>query len=232
MTKSICFCLFLFLTNIGAAQAQSTIFNVPSTDVQPVKSSYLEFNFSTHPTKDENEFKTYGTFFLYGVSKKLEAGVNAYYTKASGEVLPVEVQPNAKLQIYSNEEKGIALSAGGMLFIPVTRRQGTDTSGMVYFSASKKIKGDYTPRLTGGSYALVGTSEEVTKAGAFVGFEQPLNRRMSFVADWASGNNSMGYGAVGISIGLSKRSLVYVGYGVGNYGRGNNYMTVSYGYSF
>lgn len=230
--KDICFYLFLFLSSIGVAQAQSTISNIPSTDVQPVKTAYLEVNFSTHPTKDQNEFKTYGTLFLYGVSKKLEVGVNACYSKASGEVLPVEIQPNAKWQIYNNEEKGVAFSTGAMLFIPVAHRRGADTSGMVYFSASKKIKGDYTPRLTGGSYVLISKSEGVTKAGGFAGFEQPLNRRMSFVADWASGNNQIGYGAVGLSIALSKRSLLYAGYGVGNNGRGNNYMTVSYGYSF
>lgn len=232
--KQICVSVSLVLMSVYFAQAQSTVFNQPSAGVQGEKSSYLELDFITHPVKDENGgFRSYGLRYVYGTSKRTEVGINAFYTKASGEVQPVEIQPNAKWQIYNNEEKGISVGAGGMLYIPVTRREGTDTNGMVYFSVSKKIKGDYAPRFTGGSYAFIGANNgSGTKTGVFVGYEQPLKGRFGFLADWASGNNRIGYAAAGLSVTLTKKSVLYVGYSVGNQGRGNNSIGIYYGHSF
>ncbi len=71
-----------------------------------------------------------------------------------------------------------------------------------------------------------------TKGGAIVGYEQPVSKRVSFVADWFSGKNAFGYVTPGFSISLPKSSLFNVGYSMGNHGRGNNALFVYYGITF
>jgi hypothetical protein len=104
---------------------------------------------------------------------------------------------------------------------------------MLYVVGSKTFPGAHGARLTLGGYTLAGTFEEGTdKAGALVGYEQPLTKKFSFVSDWFSGNKDFGYLAVGTCITLSPKSLLYAGYNFGNQGRGNNSLGVYYGYSF
>ena len=68
--------------------------------------------------------------------------------------------------------------------------------------------------------------------GLVLGYEQPITRKLSFVSDWSSGNNDYGYVVAGAGITLSPKSVLYVGYNVGNQGRGNNSLGIFYGYSF
>jgi hypothetical protein len=126
----------------------------------------------------------------------------------------------------------VAAAAGGILYVPVKERAafGDDKFGLVYSVVSKKVKGDYGPRLTGGGYGLVGRAGGTgTKGGAVAGYEQPLHRKVSFVADWLSGRNRFGYVTPGFSFVTSSRSALYAGYSIGNQGRGNNALFVYYG---
>jgi hypothetical protein len=49
-----------------------------------------------------------------------------------------------------------------------------------------------------------------------VGYEQPLSGKVSFVADWFSGKNSIGYFTPGISVTLPHSGLLNIGYSFGN----------------
>jgi hypothetical protein len=166
------------------------------------------------------------------LNKRTEIGVNLFYTKTSpGE--PSEIQPNFKVQLYSDEGNGMALAVGTVAYIPISNQAGTTTRGMVYAVASKKIRGDWGPRLTTGGYGLVGSFEGGTsKRGVVLGYEQPITRRLSFISDWSTGNNDLGYLAAGAGFTISPKSVVYVGYNVGNQGRGNNSVGVYYGFTF
>jgi hypothetical protein len=62
--------------------------------------------------------------------------------------------------------------------------------------------------------------------------EQPIKGKFSFIGDWASGYNRFGYVSGGINWAISKRQFLLGGYSVGNSGRGNNYLSVFYGYTF
>lgn len=44
-----------------------------------------------------------------------------------------------------------------------------------------------------------------TKHGVLLGYEQPVTKRISFLADWASGNNDYGYVVAGTGITLSTK---------------------------
>lgn len=234
-TKSIawaCVCaLFVVLACAQQAAAQSTLFNIPSTDVQDKGKLYVEFDFISHlEPHDEGGFQTYVPRVVAGLGGNFEAGVNVTFTDALAPDQPVELQPNVKYRFYHDEANGVAASAGGILYAPVANRAGTDTFGLLYTVVSKKVKGAYGPRLTGGGYGLVGRANgNGSEGGAIVGYEQPLHSKVSFVADWLSGKNRFGYVTPGLSFATSSRSALYAGYSIGNQGRKNNALFVYYG---
>ncbi|MDQ1640051.1 MAG: hypothetical protein QOF62_3390 [Pyrinomonadaceae bacterium] len=224
-------CAFAILTR--TASAQSTVFNIASTDVQARHKLYIEADFLAHLTAYENGgYQIFGTRLVYGLRKRTEVGLNAFYTKTS-PAGAVVIQPNFKLQLYSNEGNGISVAVGTVVTIPVTHRSATNMRGTIYAVASKRIKGNWGPRLTVGGYSLVGSfAGGSSKSGVLLGYEQPITRKLSFVSDWSSGNNDYGYVVAGVGITLSPKHVLYAGYNVGNNGRGNNSLGVFYGFSF
>lgn len=216
------------------AAAQSTLFNIPSTDVQSKGKLYTEFDFISHlEPHDAGGFQQYVGRVVYGAGSNFEFGANLSFTDALAPDQPVELQPNVKYRFYNDETNGVAASVGGILYAPVANRAGTDTFGLVYTVVSKKVKGSHGPRLTGGGYGLVGRANgNGSEGGAIFGYEQPLHSRVSFVADWLSGKNRFGYVTPGFSFTTSSRSSLYTGYSIGNQGRGNNALFVYYSYTF
>ena len=213
--------------------AQSTVFNIPSTDIQTKQRLYVEMDFTAHLSSFKSGgYQSYGPRIIYGVNRRVEVGFNAFYTRTSPSE-PVEIQPNLKVQLYHDESKGTAVAAGAVVFVPVTQRATNTTRAMVYSVASKSVKGDYGPRLTAGAYALVGSfADGTTRKGLLLGYEQPVHKKVSLVLDWSTGNNDYGYVVAGAGITLSPKSVLYVGYNLGNQGRGNNALGVYYGLSF
>lgn len=222
-----------WLSIISSATAQSTIFNIPSTDVQAPRKVYLENDFITHFASYSNGgYVTYGPRIVVGLPGNVEVGVNAYYTRASSPQ-PINVQPNIKWQFYNNEKTGVAIAVGGLVSTPVTHRRDASTTGLVYVVGSKSFQGSHGPRLTFGGYQLLGRFDDGTdKSGVLAGFEQPLNKTFSFVTDWFSGKNYLGYVTPGVGITLSPKNNIFAGYSIGNHGRGNNSLGVYYGHTF
>lgn len=226
------FCVLIFASSI--VKAQSTLFNIPSTDVVTTKRVYVEFDFISHlEYHQKGGFQAYVPRVVVGVAKNLEAGANVAFLDAVSPDQPAEFQPNVKYQFYKNEEYGVAAAAGGILYTPIANRTAIDTFGLIYTTVSKKFKGDHGPRLTSGAYGLVGRANgNGSEGGAIVGYEQPLLRRVTFVADWLTGKNRFGYVTPGISITVTKSSALYAGYSIGNTGRKNNALFVYYGITF
>lgn len=224
----------VLLISTKITQGQSTVFNTPSTDVIPAQRVYIEADFITHLSSyEQGGYQLYGSRLVYGLRKQTEIGMNVYYTRSSDSPEPIVVEPNFKWQFYNDEGKGLSAAAGALVSIPVSHRSAGNTSGFLYAVGSKKFKGDFGPRLSAGAYVLaVRACQETSKYGTLIGYEQPLNDRLSFVTDWTSGKNDLGYLAAGIGITLSSKSTLYVGYNVGNQGRGNNALGIYYGFSF
>ena len=221
------------LSSFSSAAAQSTIFNIPSTDVQAPGKVYLEADFIMHyASYRDGGYQTYGPRVVVGLPGNTEVGVNIFYTRAQpGE--PIDLQPNFKWQFYDNEKLGLALATGVVISTPITRRSLGSTTAQVYVVGSKSFTGSYGPRVSFGGYRLVGWFEEGTdKSGIILGYEQPITSKVSFVTDWSSGNNDYGYVVAGTGITLSPKSILYAGYNFGNQGRGNNSLGVFYGYAF
>jgi hypothetical protein len=227
----------LLVILLAAAQqsvrAQSSIFNVPTTDVLPPQKLYVEADYIAHPASyEKGGYHYFGPSLIYGVAKNLEVGLNAYYTRSS-EPAELELQPNAKWQFYIDEERGFAAAAGGILFIPLKNRATTNTKALLYMTLSQQIKGKFGPRITSGVYSFVGRMEEgETRGGILLGYEQPIHSKLTFVTDWYSGHNSFGYAAAAIGITLPKEQFLYAGYSFGNQGRGNNWLGIFFGRTF
>jgi hypothetical protein len=213
--------------------AQSTVFNMPSTDVLPAKRLYLEADFTAHFSAFQTGgFQSYGPRIVYGLNNRMEVGINAFYTRTA-PAEPFEIQPNFKFQFYHNEEKGLALAAGTLISIPLTHRADNPPQAMTYAVASKTLKGSYGPRFSAGGYALIGSlAPETSRKGLLLGYEQPLSKRLSFITDWSTGNNDYGYVAVGVGLTLTRKSSLYLGYNIGNQGRSNNSLGIYYGFNF
>lgn len=222
------------ISSCASAFAQTTIMNVPSTDVVAAKKVYGEMDFITnYAWQRQGSFQTYEPRVVVGIPGKLEAGVNVAYTHIAHEELPIEIQPNVKWQFYSSEATKTAAAAGCILYVPIVHRAGSDTLGQCYVVGSKRFTGTVGPRFTGGAYALIGASaDERTKFGGMVGYEQPIVRRVSFIVDWFSGDNRLGFVSPGISIVTTKTTALTAGYAIANHGRGKNALFVYYGKQF
>jgi len=66
-------CLVMFASSI--VKAQSTLFNIPSTDVVATRRVYVEFDFISHfESHEKGGFQAYIPRVVVGVAKNLEAG--------------------------------------------------------------------------------------------------------------------------------------------------------------
>jgi hypothetical protein len=230
--------LFTIMLSSHIVNAQSTIFNIPSTDVVAKDKVYFEFDFLSHLDSHANGgFQTYVPRVVVGVAKGLEAGVNIAVTDVGAPKL-VEAQPNIKWQFYSNEKNGISATAGGLLYMPAKEKAAfaKDDFGFIYGNVSKKLKSLKGARFTGGGYGLVGRQSGLgTRGGAMAGYEQPLASKASFVMDWFSGKNRFGFLTPGFSFAVSKSSLFNVGYSINNWHNGGgkfNALFLYYGITF
>lgn len=226
--------LFLFALAIDA-NAQSTLMNVPSTDVVATKKVYVEMDFITNYAweRGDNRFENYIPRTVIGVGKNIEVGANVSYTHVPGGGQPIELQPNVKWQFYNNEQKGIAAAAGCIGYVALTHRSGTRKFAQCYGVASKQFKGDHGPRFTGGAYTLLNAHDaEKTKTGAIVGYEQPIVDKVDFIVDWFSGDNRFGYVSPALSFTTPHDGSLSLGYTIANHGRGKNALFAYYGMTF
>ena len=221
------------LSGFTSVAAQSTIFNVPSTNVEGPGKVYVEGDFIMHyASYRDGGFQTYGPRVVVGLPGKTEVGVNVFYTRAEhGQ--PIKVQPNFKWQFYENEKLGLAFAAGVVISTPITRRHLARYVRPGLCVRQQELSWFLRSRVTFGGYRLVGSFNDGTdKTGVILGLEQPVTRKISFVTDWSSGNNDYGYVIAGAGITLSPKSTLFAGYNFGNHGRGNNSLAAFYSYEF
>ena len=198
-----------------AAMGQSTIFNIPTTDTVAKGKAYFEFDFLPQaPGTGVSRTYVYNPRIVVGAPGNIEFGVNfpTYHYSASTSSNSGYIQPNIKWKYYNNDEAGVAIAGGAILNTPLNNRDIQDSWGLLYTEVSKKIKaGSYGPRFHAGPYGVVSANQDLAKgpisfvgprAGAIVGYEQPIHAKASIVADWFSGKNGIGYFTPGVSITL------------------------------
>ena len=93
----LCAVCALTLFDGRTTRAQSTLFNIPSTDVVAPKRTYLEFDFVSHlEPHDEGGFQAYVPRAVFGAGRHVEVGVNVSFLDAEAPDQPVELQPIVK----------------------------------------------------------------------------------------------------------------------------------------
>jgi len=226
--------LLIVLSFAQTAMAQSTLFNIPSTDVVGTKKVYTEFDYLANlPKLDTGMFQAFVPRAVIGVGANVEVGTNFLIAHTPG-VTNTYFQPNIKWKFLNSEMKGVAGSGGIIWYTPMNNRDGVDSYGLLYGNFSKKFTGTKGTRITMGPYGIVGANDGYvgTKAGAIIGLEQPVHPKMTIVADWFSGVSGFGYFTPGVSVTLPHSSLLNVGYSIGNDsydGNNNRALFIYYG---
>ena len=210
-----------------SAMAQSTIFNIPSTDTVSPKKVYFEFDWLPQaPGPEEGGSITlYNPRIVIGLPHDVEVGLNfpIFHLGDPDSATNSYIQPNIKWKFFNNDDKGVAIAAGVVVNIPLNNTDGQATWSYIYGNISKKWKDG--PRVTFGPYGVLANADEAsgpvsfvgTRGGVLVGYEQPLGKSpVSFVADWFSGKNTIGYFTPGVSIALPHSGLLNIGYSIGN----------------
>lgn len=212
---------------------QLTIINTPSTDTLQAKTFYLEVDAIGKPVSFNNGgFQSYGYRTVYGVNRKTEVGVSFFYTRIGG-TSPLEMQFSAKRKLFASEKWGLAAAIGATAYVPLNQSAGNRTLFVTYANFSKVIHHANGLRLTAGAYQIFNTSQSFgARTGAILGLEQPLSKRVNFVADWSSGRNRFGYLATGLNLIITKNQSATVAYNFGNTGHGNNFFTGFYAVTF
>lgn len=225
--------VFSLTAFVSFSAAQSVIYNAPTTDTVEKGKVYVEGVFSAKFKDYSNGgFQQYGFRTVYGLDRRTEIGANFYVTRDGSGDLPREVQFNFKRNVYSNEKHGVSVSGGALVNVPLTKSAGSRPTSIIYGVASKSF-GKTGTRLTGGAYRAIARKRDFGKMWGFTaGIEQKLTKRISFIADYFSGNNRYGYAFAGMNIAVTKRQFLSFGYNFGNTGDQEDYFSVSYGVYF
>lgn len=229
LTKTaISFAVF-FMTAIGA-QAQQTIFNVPSTDVLDKGKVYVEFGSTFKPNNQEasRKFSSFVPRVVVGAGKNVEVGLNL-----TGNIQPgsdtTTIVPAIKWRPYLDEKKGVAIVLGDHLFIPV-RNRGYKIGNYAYAQVSKTFS--TKTRITGGVYHFTkNVVAPAQRAGGQFAIEQPITDKFGIAADYYTGKHAAGYFTPGINFKPHPKVTGYFGYSIGNVDarKGNHYFYAAIG---
>jgi hypothetical protein len=217
---------------MSLAFGQQTIFNVPSTDVLDKGKVYFELDASLKPTDGAvaPKFSSFVPRVVVGAGGRVEIGLNITGNIQPGADSPTLV-PTIKWKPYQGENNGWAIVIGDNLFIPV-RNRAYDAGNYVYAEMSKTFKSG--TRVTFGGYDFTdNVVASANRAGGQFGFEQPLNKKVTFAADWLTGKHGAGYFTPGIVFKVGPKLTGYAGYSIGNTNasNGNHFFLLEVGYN-
>lgn len=225
-------CTLLFGA-FSATQGQQTIFNVPTTDVLDKGKVYFELDASLKPTDGSvvTKFSSFVPRVVVGAGNHFEMGLNV-----TGNIQPgadsTTLVPTIKWKPYQGKDNGWALVVGDNLYVPV-RNRAYKAGNYVYAEMSKTFKGG--TRITFGGYDFThNVVATANRAGGQFGFEQPLNKKASFAADWYTGKHAAGYFTPGFVFKVGPKVTGYAGYSIGNQSLsgGNHFLLLEFGYNF
>lgn len=218
---------------VATTQAQQTIFNVPTTDVLDRGKVYAELDVSFKPTDSAavNKFSSFVPRVVIGAGNRFEVGLNV-----TGNIQPgadsTTLVPAIKWKPYQGKNNGVAIVVGDHLFLPV-RNRAYNAGNYFYAEISKTFAGG--TRVTAGGYDFTrNVVASANRAGAQFGFEQPLNKKVTFAADWFTGKNAAGYFTPGVVFKVGPQVTGYAGYSIGNQNAssGNHFFLLELGYNF
>lgn len=215
------------------ANAQQTVFNVPTTDVLAGGKVYFELDVSAKPNDSEaaSKFSSFVPRLVVGAGHRIEAGVNILGNIQTGPD-STTIAPTIKWKVYDGGDNGWAMVIGNNLFIPVRNRTyniGTYT----YAMTQKTFKKGTRVGFGGYFFSQNVVATNANRAGGQFTFEQPLNKKVTLAADWFTGRHSAGYFTPGVVFKVGSKITGYASYSIGNQSasRGNHYFLMEFGYN-
>ena len=223
--------VLIFLTGT-IANAQQTIFNVPTSDVLDVGKVYVELD-ASFKTNDEDALHKFSSFvprLVVGVGGNVEVGLNVM-----GNIQPgadsTTLVPSLKWKFYKNEKKQFALFGGTNVYIPV-RNRAYNIGSYSYIALSKTIK---KSRITAGGFVASKNvfAPNAVRGGGQFGFEQAVNSKFTVAADWVTGRHASGYFTPGVIYKPHPKVTTYLSYSIGNDkdAAGNHFFLLEVGYN-
>lgn len=217
----------------GRAQAQQTVFNVPSADVMDKGKVYVELD-ASFKTNDQEALRKFSSFVprvVVGTGGNVEVGLNV-----TGNLNPgtdsTTLVPTVKYRFYQNEKKKVALFAGTNFYIPV-RNRGYKFGSYSYAAVAKTIN---KTRLTAGGFIFSKNvaAPNASRGGGQFAIEQTINSKLTLAADWLTGRHANGYFTPGLVYKLHPKVTAYLSYSIGNAdaAKGNHYFLFELGYNF
>lgn len=216
------------------AQAQQTLFNVPTTDVLDKGKVYFELDVSAKPNDSDAvaKFSSFVPRLVVGAGGKVEVGVNLL-----GNVQPgpdsTTISPTVKWKVYDGGDNGWAIVLGDNLYFPV-RNKSYNAGTYAYAMTQKTFK--TKTRFGFGSYFFSKNvvAANANRAGGQFTLEQPLNTKVTLAADWFTGRHGAGYFTPGVVFKVGPKITGYASYSIGNQNasRGNHYFLLEFGYNF
>jgi hypothetical protein len=229
------FFVFAFIFSVllaVSADAQQTIFNVPTSDVLDRGKVYAELDVS-FKTNNQDALRRFSSFvprIVVGTGGNVEVGLNV-----TGNIQPgadsTTLVPTVKWKFYQNEKKGLALFIGTNFFIPV-RNRANNFGTYSYVAVSKTIN---KTRLTGGGYVASRNvfAPNAVRGGGQFGIEQTLNSKFTIAADWITGTHASGYFTPGVIYRPHPKVTTYWSYSIGNAdaSNGHHFLLFELGYN-
>lgn len=222
------FVFFLaFMVAALSANAQQTVFNVPSGDVLDRGNVYFELDATYRPS---DSLKSFTPRLVVGAGNRVELGVNFNGIVAPGPS-QTTITPTIKWKAYDGGDNGWALLLGNNLFIPVQNR--SYTAGTWTYAEVAKTWSTKT-RLTFGAYYTSGNVlDRAQRGGGQFAVEQSVAKRVTFAADWFTGKHAAGYVTPGVIVKLTSKVTWYGSYQIGNSGvtNGNHQFLTEIGWN-
>jgi hypothetical protein len=229
--------ILILLVGVGVnAQAQQTVFNVPSADVLDKGKVYGELDLTFKPNQDpDNVIQRFSSFvprIVIGTGGRVEVGVNITGNIQPGDDATTLV-PAIKYKAYDGGGNGWAFIIGDNLFVPV-RNKSYDAGNYAYAQFARTFPSK--TRITFGGYHFSDNvvAANAQKGGGQFAIEQPVNDKFSIAADCYTGNHSAGYFTPGFSFKPHPKVTGYIGYSIGNNNvkRGNHFFYTAVGINF
>lgn len=227
------FLLIIFHAFATGADAQQTVFNVPTADVMDKGKVYVEFDASFKTNNDDvlRKFSSFVPRAVVGTGGNVEIGLNL-----TGNIQPgadtTTLVPSVKWRVYQNKKRDVAIFAGNNFYIPVRNRSykyGTYT----YAAIAKTIK---KTRLTAGAFVFSKNvaAPNAARGGGQFAVEQTINSKLTLAADWLTGKHANGYFTPGVIYKPHPKITAYFSYSIGNAdtSRGNHFFLFELGYNF
>lgn len=227
------FTFFIFTFPASAANAQQTVFNVPTADVLDKGKVYVELDASFKTNDDEalRKFSSFVPRVVVGAGGNTEVGLNL-----TGNVQPgadtTTLVPTVKWRFYQNEKKDLALFAGNNFYIPL-RNKSYNFGTYTYAAVAKTIN---KTRLTAGAFVFSKNvvAPNAARGGGQFAIEQTLNDKVTLAADWFTGKHANGYFTPGVIYKPHPQVTTYWSYSIGNAdaAKGNHFFLFELGYNF